>query len=120
MGQSIKTILNNGNAKLVNGYRSEDEIPTSFNGMGCLAAYLIGELKNKKIGNIYIDPRQKLTKNDFDIEYEYILSASLNDSKLLLDVIHRRSTGNVILFRGFLADFDPILAQEKVNVEVVS
>ena len=53
MGEDIKTALNNGQVSITNGYSMGDEAPATFNGMGCLGAFLVGELKEKKIGNVY-------------------------------------------------------------------
>lgn len=40
--------------RIVNGYSMEMASPSHFNGMGCLAAWLIGHLKEGQIGNIYM------------------------------------------------------------------
>lgn len=63
LGNDIKRILNNGQAKLVNGYHMDQKIPEIFNGMGCLGAYLIGQLKGSDIGNIYIQPHDTQAYN---------------------------------------------------------
>lgn len=104
MGNDIKAALNNGRVKLCNGFSSRDEIPAAFNGMGCLAAYIIGALKGNDIGNIYIDSRRKLKKSDFDIEYEYTLTDK--GGVLHLIALERHSARDKVIFDGPLADFD--------------
>ena len=54
MGEDIKKVLNNGEVIILNGYSGLSKIPARFNGMGCLAAFLVGELKEQKIGNVYL------------------------------------------------------------------
>ena len=44
LGQEIKKILNGGKSRIINGISGQSS-PAYFNGMGCLGAYLIGELK---------------------------------------------------------------------------
>lgn len=41
--------------RILSGYSCGDDITNAFNGMGCLAAYLIHELKTG-IGGVYIHP----------------------------------------------------------------
>lgn len=55
MGNDLKKILNDGDVTLLNGFNGQS-CPSHFNGMGCLAAYLVGELKNKTLGNVYLYP----------------------------------------------------------------
>lgn len=49
MGKDIKDALAKGKARLTNGYSGSDKNPEVFNGMGCLAAYLVVELKGRMI-----------------------------------------------------------------------
>jgi len=58
LGANILEILNDGKSKLVNGYNSHKS-PEYFNGMGCLSAYLISQLK-EGIGSIYLFPPKSL------------------------------------------------------------
>ena len=56
MGTDIKNILTDHGTvdpMIVNGYQFGDEVPETFNGMGCLGAYLISKLKDS-IGNVYL------------------------------------------------------------------
>lgn len=99
MGANLLKILADGQSKIVNGYQSSKDIaPFSFNGMGCLAAYLIGELKGGKIGNVYISGLQKLTEEESYIEYEYTIY--FKNNKLYFKVDNRES----ITYDGPLAD----------------
>lgn len=68
MGQELSDLC--GKVTLVNGYMDEDW-PTTANGMGCLAASLIAELKSEggkpKIGNVSIH-----IADDTDCWEEYV------------------------------------------------
>lgn len=55
------------NITVVNGFNGDMKMGTHANGMGCLAAQLIGKLKNR-LGNIYIDFAG--TKSDW-VDYVY-------------------------------------------------
>lgn len=70
LGIDIYNILHKGHSEILNGFGSDSAVPTHFNGMGCLAAYLIGELKNEKIGNVYI---QTPNAKNCGEEYVYTL-----------------------------------------------
>jgi hypothetical protein len=70
LGMDIYNILHKGHAKILNGYGDKSQVPTHFNGMGCLAAYLVGELKDEKIGNVYLYPANA---SDCGEEYTYTL-----------------------------------------------
>lgn len=100
LGQDLKDILLGGRAKIVNGYGSGMQAPEVFNGLGCLAAYLIGELKDKKIGNVYIEPAN-LKPDRLFIEYEYILREV--DKAVHVKVLGH---GGKELYDGPLADAD--------------
>lgn len=98
MGDDIKKALNLGNVTILNGFGNET-VPSHFNGMGCLAAFLIGELKQKKIGNIYIFPA-----NSKDVDEDYTYTLSEVNGKVKLKVIENYH--NKIIFNGLLKDFD--------------
>lgn len=68
MGLDLRRII--GNAKLCNGFGTGQEVPEWFNGILCFAAYLIGELKGKKIGNVYLMPPGS---TDHGEEYVYTI-----------------------------------------------
>lgn len=71
MGQQLADLL--GNSEILNGYGMQSKAPAQFNGAGCLAAYLVGELKENKIGNTYIFPTN--TKGTGE---EYVYTISVN------------------------------------------
>jgi hypothetical protein len=98
MGNDIKEALNLGNVTILNGFGGQT-VPSHFNGMGCLTAYLIGELKNKKIGNVYIFPANS---KDVGEEFTYTLSESGGEVKLKVT----ESYNNKTIFNGLLKDFD--------------
>ena len=100
MGNDIKKILNNGVVEIRNGFTTKDQIPRQFNGMGCLSAFLVGELKNKKIGNVYI---QAPNTKDMGEDYTYTLSLSkLGTLKLKVVENYKNKT----IFDGLLSAFD--------------
>lgn len=105
MGNDLKDILNNGQVKIVNGYSMGQKCPAFFNGMGCLAAYVISKMK-VGIGDVYIDGRKKLGKNDFDIEYVYTISKSKTDETLNIEVLSRYLDNGKVLYSGPLSKFD--------------
>lgn len=81
MGDDIVQILNGGDCKLVNGYGA-DESPAVFNGMGCLAAYLVGALKDGRIGNVYIYPADSV-----DVNEEYVYTLYVKDGKVFMSIV---------------------------------
>ena len=80
MGKNIIEILNGGNCKVVNGYGKDDELPHSYNTMGCLAAYLISKLKDK-IGNVYVYPIDSQGVGE-----EYIYTLYTQEGRVFLSV----------------------------------
>ena len=99
MGDDIKEILNNGFVRILNGYSLGHQVPSQFNGMGCLTAYLIGELKQKKIGNVYVYPANS---KDVGEDYTYTISEDLG----ILNLKVFDNWNNKIIFKGALINFD--------------
>jgi len=97
LGEDIKKALHDGNTKIINGIGgAEHQCPSYFNGMECLAAYLVKSLKCG-IGGIYLySPGQTE-------EYNYTLYNKGAD--LYLKVISSYSQSK-ILFDDLLAKFD--------------
>lgn len=114
MGAEIKKIL--GKTKLTNGYGGNQKLPTTANGMGCLAAYFIGKLKQGKIGNVYIYPARST-----DCGEEYVYTIFDRDGVVWLScrTASWREYGTKKLHRSRmlaqcpLADFDPVAAEAK-------
>lgn len=118
MGSDIKSILNDGNVTIVNGYGGDQECPTHFNGMGCLAAYLIGQLKGipddepytRCIGNVYIFPPNHEPGQSWE---EYLYDLYIQNDQLYIDVYELRYVEDSedkkrhVLYTGPLSDFDP-------------
>lgn len=120
-GSQIKKFLADGEAKIINGFSGQNN-PQYFNGMGCLAAYLIGAFK-EGIGSYYLsgdtDPR------DFSkwTEFHYVLSGNRPDFGLgddrnrdgepvMLKIYSRYVDKNDgLIYDGPLADFDPQAAE---------
>jgi hypothetical protein len=82
---------------LVNGYLIGQENPHYFNGMGCLAAYLISKLKYQ-IGNVYIYPRDSRDCND-----EYIYTIYAKESRIAMRI--EDSFNAMVLFDGYISEF---------------
>jgi hypothetical protein len=74
-GAELKTIMNNGEAKILNGFGMGEVIPTHFNGMGCLSAYVIGKLKGDKIGGISMSAAKDPLLFESWTEYAYVFTA---------------------------------------------
>jgi len=101
LGADIKKIL--GNPRIVNGFSLlKDKTPEAFNGMGCLAAYLIGQLKTE-IGNVYIRHHSDNPKEDCWAEFFYKLMPSAN-MQLLIQVFDL--TKNELIYNGPLAAWE--------------
>ena len=110
MGMDIREALSDGQVKIVNGYSMGDEAPKTFNGMGCLGAFLIGELKEKKIGNVYLYPADS---EDVGEEYVYTLTPHEGTVKMkVFDPYYKKT-----LFDGILAEFDGELVEAENNPE---
>lgn len=71
-------------ATIVNGYGFDQQIPYFFNGMGCLAAYVVTALKGKdpsSIGGVYIYPPDSSACGE-----EWVYTIHFDDGMLALDV----------------------------------
>ena len=106
IGEDIKKILNNGEVDILNGYGGNSKIPSQFNGMGCLAAFLVGELKQKTIGNLYL---WAINSKDCGEEFVYTLS----EKKGVLYIKVFDVWDKAILFNGLLKDFSGEKARSK-------
>jgi hypothetical protein len=103
LGREIVSIINNGNFKIVNGF-SNEQIPQSFNEIGCLAAYLIGKIKGSQIGSYYLSIPGENCSN---LDYTYILHE--NNGSLHVRVLE---FGKVI-FEGSFKDFVEFVGEEQ-------
>lgn len=99
IGQDIYDVL--ANTELVNGIDPDADYPRVFNGIGCMAAYLIMSLKsNSGMGGIYIESPES---GDDWIDYHYYISPNKsNPAKLNLKI----SDGKNTLFDQELDSFD--------------
>jgi hypothetical protein len=111
IGEDIKRILNNGEVEILNGYSGSSRIPSQFNGMGCLAAFLVGELKQKAIGNVYL-----FAANTKDVGEDFVYTLSDKKGELYIKVQDVYS--KKILFSGLLKDFSGEKAEGKSSLEV--
>ena len=98
MGEDIKRILNNGQAQILKGYNNSSIIPEQFNGMGCLAAFLVGELKQQTIGNSYLFPPNA---KDWGEEFVYTLSFVKGILNIKVFDVWNKKT----LYNGSISDF---------------
>lgn len=130
MGQDIKDALNGGDVELLNGF-SGQKSPAAFNGIGCMAAYLIGALKHRlaekvtpnpkldkligkddrnPIGNVYLYPPDT---NDVGEEFVYTLQPDKKGTTVALQV---EAYGKKI-FKGSLKTFNPEKVEKKASNE---
>lgn len=106
--------------KILNGYQG-DEDQHHCNGMGCLAARLIGHLKEDKIGNVYVySPDAK----DCGEEFTYTIYPS-EETKDEVDLGKRKwartirkpmmkiMDGDTVLYDGPADDFTPDKCKQK-------
>ena len=105
MGVDLRTALNNGQVELRNGFSGGDKVPSQFNGMGCLGAFLVGKLKDDKIGNIYL-----MKPNTKDVGEEFVYTLTDKDGTVNLKVID--TWKKTTLYNGLLAEFDANLIEE--------
>lgn len=119
MGNDIKEYLNDGDCIIVNGYQMDMENPEYFNGMGDLAAYLIGQLKLtpaqkhghlKTIGNVYIYPPEHEPGTGWE---EYVYDLYVKNNTLHMDVyatIYKNRDSDekdlLLLYSGPLSEYD--------------
>lgn len=125
MGLDIKNALNNGKSKLTNGYSLSDSVPSVFNGLGCLAAYLVGALKRRtnddnslkdvpaynsdwSIGNVYI-----MSPNTNDVGEEFIYTLSEKNGKINIKVFDVYA--DKVLYNGVLNRFNPEKLEKKLD-----
>ena len=111
MGEDIKKALNDGQVDILNGYGGSSKIPSQFNGMGCLAAYLVGELKEQKIGNVYL-----FTPNAKHCGEDFVYTLSEKEGKLYMKV--QDVWNKKVLFNGPLKDFCGKIAEGQTPLEV--
>ena len=90
--------------KLLTGrtlYGMSEYYPNTFNGVGCLAAWLVGELKYGW-GNVYIAS----TALDWDVRWQFILYPDhLNRINMCVKTLVQAGE-YATLWRGFIEDFD--------------
>jgi hypothetical protein len=111
MGEDIKRILNGGEVEILNGYGGSSKIPAQFNGMGCLAAFLVGELKEQKIGNVYL-----FAANTKDCGEDFVYTLSDKNGTVYLKV--QDVWNKKILFNGPLKEFCGKIAEGMTPLEV--
>jgi len=77
LGVVLKGML--GGKKLVNGYQYGMSTATNFNGINCMAAYVVKELK-VDIGNVYLYPPNTRGSEEFT----YTLYPKNGESRLII------------------------------------
>lgn len=116
LGRDIKTILNDGKFTVVDGYGGDKDCPKEFNGAGCLAAYLVSQLKLRAtherkggvIGNVYI---VAANAGDMGQEYEYIIN--VDTEFILATTTLTIKSGRKTIFKGAISRFNPTEVQER-------
>lgn len=111
LGADILAALNGGDVTIVNGYHSNQHSPAIFNGMGCLAAYLVSRLKfapygrgdMNPIGNVYLYPANS---KDCGEEYTYTVFLPKDSDQVHIKVIGWDPKAKPI-YSGPLAGFIP-------------
>ncbi len=73
LGMQLRDIIRG--VALTNGFSGDQEIPTTFNGMSCFAAFLVGKLKGDTIGSVYLMPAGA---SDVGEEYRYTVKPTVN------------------------------------------
>ena len=103
MGKDLVDLLKS--STIVNGFGGKDVAPKQFNGIGCLAAYVTGVLKDGKIGNVYVYPPNA---SDCGEEYVYTVSAG-KDNQICLKVqgVGSATGHNRTLYSGPIAEYTP-------------
>jgi hypothetical protein len=121
-GNDLYKALNNGNVRLTNGVSNSDKdrMPKSFNGMGELAAWYVGNEKSTQgiDGNVYI-----YKPGSTDCGEEYIYNVYMKEVKgesfrdpigtLMLEVIGVYA--DKVLFDGPMSEFNAKEAEKKEN-----
>ena len=100
VGETLIRILEG--RRVVNGYTMEDKEYRNFNGMSCLAAQIVADLKDG-IGNVYIQALDE----DYEGSYDYTISA-VGDWKLSKSCkinIKMKSYGEVV-YDGLVDNYD--------------
>lgn len=111
MGEDIKKALNGGDVEILDGHGGSSKIPAQFNRMGCLAAFFVGELKARTIGNVYL-----FAANSKDCGEEFVYTLSEKDGKVYMKVFE--VWNNAILFNGPLKDFCGKIAEGQTPLEI--
>lgn len=101
LGQQIIDILNNGDTTIGNGVFKNEKAGAYFNGMGCLAAYVIGALKTQ-IGDVYIYP---LDSKNVSEEFTYTLFRAVGLLMLQVTDVNNISTVG-LLHANFFKETD--------------
>jgi len=92
LGQELKDLL--GNSDITNGFNGSQKAPKTFNGFGCLAAWLVKSLKDQ-IGDVYIYPPNMTNIGE---EYIYTLYPS-EDNRVNVKVVSTWDN-NAVLYDG--------------------
>ena len=97
--------------EVLNGYSGSSKVPSKFNGMGCLAAFLVGELKGSFIGNVYL-----MAANSKDCGEDFVYTLSVIKGKLNVKV--QDVWNKSVFFSGPLSEFCGQRAEGKTALEV--
>lgn len=118
MGNDLLNILNGGDVEITNGFGGDQAAPAVFNGMGCMAAYVIGALKQARIGNVYMYPSDH-EPGSCGEEYLYEFYLAVPNRETPRKVLHLKVVGigfawepeyaysapDVVLYNGPFSEF---------------
>lgn len=100
--------------EVVNGFGKAK--PKLANGMGCLAAQLVKELK-VDTGNVYIYPADS---KDVGEEYTYSINLGVIGVNIKVTEVGSGDKKDTVLFKGSIADFGLFLTLSKESVDTSS
>ena len=94
--------------RVVQGFTMEDKVARNFNGMSCLAAQLVSDLKDG-IGNVYIQALDEDYEGSYDYTISCVSEPIISTSKWVKDYqrlhIVMKSYGEVV-YDGLIDSYD--------------
>lgn len=102
MGKDLAGIM--ASRDPVNGISGNSQV---FNGPGCFAAYLVGQLKGDRAGSIYLQPS---SEDLFDHDYTYVITYPDDPTGTFAIDVHRYRGEKI--FTGQLPEFTAFCASD--------
>jgi hypothetical protein len=107
MGKDLKEII--GNRVLVDGYTDKQ---VQLNGMNCLAAFVVGALKDGECGNVYLHPAGSIGLGE-DYVYTLHKGEQINNKSWAVNITVNSANRDKLLYSGSLADFNPVRCESE-------